>query len=296
MRKLKTTLILFVISLLLFSGNCFAATSDTSSVVTNITKYIAIGIAVVVVILLLFLGYKMDSKENEPDNYMANRNKKKEKNNIEKEDPKYEADKVVYEPDNINTTDISEPLEYDENEESLFSTMNDEDSIENVSDDSDVNLDELEDMLNDTEDKPEEYGEDFDTSIIDSIDEEEPPTPKKDIEETMIFDSASVDNSSEDEVADKPEESIEEKNVEIDSIIEELNSLDDEDSPISLDNSKVKEEKEADKKENTDKKKTRKRYTKSKKVSSSADDFLTQIEENLKKSKKERDSKKSKNN
>ncbi len=290
MRKLKTTLILFVIGLLLFSGNCFAATADTS-VVTNITKYIAIGIAVIVVILLLFLGYKMDSKENEPDNYMANRNKKK---NIEKEDPKYEADKVVYEPDNINTTDISEPVEYDENEESLFSTMNDENSIENMSDDSDINLDELESMLNDTEDKPEEYGEDFDTSIIDSIDEEEPLLPKKDIEETMIFDSASVDNSLEDEVADKPEESIEEKNEEIDSIIEELNSLDDENSPISLDNSMVKEE--SDKKENTDEKKTHKRYTKSKKVSSSADDFLTQIEENLKKGKKERDSKKSKKN
>ena len=130
MKKLKTSLTLSVAGLLLLSNNCFAAAAGTSSGgTTNITKYIAIGVAVLIVILLLFLGYKMDSKDSEQIDYSRKKSKKKEKN-VKKEDPKYESDNVTYEEDNINISDLSDPVEYEDNsedEESLFSTINNDD-------------------------------------------------------------------------------------------------------------------------------------------------------------------------
>ena len=129
----------------------------------------------------------------------------------------------------------------------------------------------------------EEYGEVFDTSIIDSIDDEEVETPKNNIEETMVFNNPPIEKNE--------ENTLEEKVEDVDPIMDELNNLDTTETDFegfsisSKDNSKeeVKEEK-----------KPHKRYTKIKKSSSSADDFLAQMEENLKNDKKERDARKSK--
>ena len=294
MKKLKTSLTLSVASLLFLGNNCFAATAETSSEATNITKYIAIGVAVLIVILLLFLGYKMDSKDSEQIDYSPKKSNKKEKN-MKKEDPKYEFDNIAYEEDNINTSDLSEPVEYEdntENEKSLFSTIND-DNNEDVLDMDTSIIDNLDDEENDVElsqpekseetEKSEEYGEVFDTSIIDSIDDEEDGTPKNNLEETMVFNNPPVEKNE--------ENTLEEKIEDVDPIMDELNSLDTTETDFegfsvsSKDNQKeeIKEEK-----------KHHKRYTKAKSVSSSANDFLAQMEENLKNDKKERDARKSK--
>ncbi len=288
MKKLKTSLTLSVASLLFWSNNCFAATAGTSSETASITKYIAIGVAVLIVILLLFLGYKMDSKDSEQINYSTKKSKKKEKN-VKKEDPKYEFDNIAYEEDSVNTNDLSETMEYEDdsdNEESLFSTMNNDEmdtSIIDSLDDEENNI-ELPQPEETKEPKDsEEYGEVFDTSIIDSIDDEEVETPKNNIEETMVFNNPPIEKNE--------ENTLEEKVEDVDPIMDELNNLDTTETDFegfsisSKDNSKeeVKEEK-----------KPHKRYTKVKKASSSADDFLAQMEENLKNDKKERDARKSK--
>lgn len=288
MKKLKTSLTLSVASLLFWSNNCFAATAGTSSETASITKYIAIGVAVLIVILLLFLGYKMDSKDSEQINYSTKKSKKKEKN-VKKEDPKYEFDNIAYEEDSVNTNDLSETMEYEDdsdNEESLFSTMNNDEmdtSIIDSLDDEENNI-ELPQPEETKEPKDsEEYGEVFDTSIIDSIDDEKVETPKNNIEETMVFNNPPIEKNE--------ENTLEEKVEDVDPIMDELNNLDTTETDFegfsisSKDNSKeeVKEEK-----------KPHKRYTKIKKSSSSADDFLAQMEENLKNDKKERDARKSK--
>ena len=216
------------------------------------------------------------------------KSKKKDKN-VKKEDPKYEFDNIAYEEDSVNTNDLSETMEYEDdsdNEESLFSTMNNDEmdtSIIDSLDDEENNI-ELPQPEETKEPKDsEEYGEVFDTSIIDSIDDEEVETPKNNIEETMVFNNPPIEKNE--------ENTLEEKVEDVDPIMDELNNLDTTETDFegfsisSKDNSKeeVKEEK-----------KPHKRYTKVKKASSSADDFLAQMEENLKNDKKERDARKSK--
>lgn len=272
MKKLKTTLTLSAATLLVFSNNCFAAT-DATTEATNTTKYIAIGVAAVIIILLLFLGYKMDSKGNDEVSYVSKKSKRKEKH-VKKEEVKYEPDTITYENDNVNTNDLSESVEYEEDDEdSLFSTMDDNDELgidtpimKTLEPDPEENLEESEN---------EEYGEEFDTSIIDDIeDEEEIEVPKKNIEETMVFNNPP---------AKEKEENIVEN---VDPFLEELNNIDK--SETSFEGFSVSSN--DDKK---DEEKPHKKYTKVKKDSAS-DDFLAQMEENLKKDKEKRDARKSK--
>ena len=99
----------------------------------------------------------------------------------------------------------------------------------------------------------------------------------------MVFNNPPVEKNE--------ENTLEEKIEDVDPIMDELNSLDTTETDFegfsvsSKDNQKeeIKEEK-----------KHHKRYTKAKSVSSSANDFLAQMEENLKNDKKERDARKSK--
>lgn len=296
MKKLKTTLTLSAASLLLFSRNCFAATAtNTASSGISSTKYLAIGVAAVIVILLLFLGYKMDSKGDGEPTFTSKKSRKKEKP-AKKPVVKYEPDKVTYEKDDVNSKDLSEPVEYEEDEDSLYSSMNDETpETPNFSVDNEDDLGSLEDSsdgLTENTENNEEYGEEFDTSIIDDIDDEEVPeettveTPKTTSEETMIFNNPP---------ASETKDELTEEFNNIDPTMDELKNIDTTETSfggfsVSDNTSKKENVDEAPKAE-----KPRKKYTKVKKDTTvSTDDFLAQMEENLKKDKEERDARKSK--
>ena len=287
MKKLKVTLTLSVAGLMCFSNNIFAATASASTAESSasVTKYIAIGVAALIIVLLLFLGYKLDSKDSNESNYLAKKSKKdKKKKTAKKEDIKYEADSVAYKADNVDSNDLTETTEYEEDDEnnsseepSLFSTMNDDEELgidtpitKTLVEDQNENIKEPEDL--------EDYGEEFDTSIIDDIDDEEISDDNKKMEETMIFNNPPVSSLAE------PEEKIED----VDPTMDELSKIDKTETTFegfSVSDKKVEEKKEE---------KPHKKYTKVKKDSISTDDFLAQVEENLKRDKEERDARKSK--
>lgn len=287
MKKLKATLTLSVAGILFFSNNCLAATTNATSSTagtTSVTKYIAIGVAAVIIILLLFLGYKMDSKGSDTSiTSKKGKSKKKVKQN-KKEDAKYEPDSVTYKADDVNNSDLSEPVEYEEDteenneeESSLFSAMNDE--TDNYDDNTFL------DENSESTDSAEEYGEDFDTSILDNIDdEEELEAPKNNMDETMVFNNPPALETEEPADTEEPEEKVED----VDPIMEELSHIDKTESNFG--GFSVGEKKAEEKKEE----KPRKKYTKVKKDSISTDNFLEQMEENLKKDKEERDARKGK--
>lgn len=194
MKKLKSTLIL---SGAMFSicNSCLAASSESTDNSVTYTKYIVIIIAVVIIALLLFLGFKMDTKE---DGVSYSKPKKSKEKENEEQDVKYESDNVKYEDDLINPNDLSEAMEYEEDESSLFDTLNDNSESNN----------EL-DVIN-TEPE-EEYGEEFDTSIIDDIEDEDDIVIPETSQETMIFNNPPVDAPTIDETVNNP---IDDENVE----------------------------------------------------------------------------------
>ena len=159
-------------------------------------------ISLVVILLLLYLGYRMDSNESIPK---EKKSKKKEfvdsKDNYVKKQPVeayvpndtvYEEDSREYEVDNVNPEEISESVEYEEDtiyqpeedfedintitsniepEKSLYEASS-SDFGETISFDSSALNKEL-NTVSDIEEiveEDEEFGEEFDTSIIDNID------------------------------------------------------------------------------------------------------------------------------
>ena len=269
-------------------------------------KYVFIGVAVLIIALLLYLGYKMDTKGSEKPSKVSIKKEKVRKKLTEKAEEiqqnsgTYEADdNITYEADKdmFENEDLNEKMEYDEDEDSLFdATYEDEDSIY---EDDPTQVDNIQD---ETEiDSEEDMGEEFDTSVIDGLDDEEDEEetePKKSFDETMIF-------TNEDFAKDSSGNDLEE---EIDSLdnLDEMEALKEEENKDSfIDALKNFQEPESDfegfssavnssKKE--DEVKEHKKYTKVKKEDSLMDnDFLSQMEENLQKNKAERDAKKETN-
>lgn len=284
-------------------------------------KYIFIGVAVLIIILLLYLGYKMDTKGNERSTKVSHKSEKVKKKLTEKAEEiqqnsgAYEADdNITYEADKdmFENEDLNEKIEYDEDEDSLFATTfenNDsifEDDPIEINDIPEEKTEVEEEFINEepeeeVEEEPEEeLGEEFDTSVIDGLDDEEDEEetePKKSFDETMIFtnedfakDSSGNDLEEEIDNLDNLEEMEalkEEENR--DSFIEELKNFKEPESDFegfsSASNIKSTEEEPEVK--------PHRKYTKVKKENTSVDnDFLSQMEENLQKSKAERNAKK----
>ena len=177
------------------------------------TKYIFIGIATLVIILLLFLGYKMDTKGTNSTKVSHKAEKTKEKLStkeaeLQQNSGKYEAtEEETYEDDGeiFDNEDLNDSIEYAEDEEdSLYETVNENEESEFSTKDNTIDtiVEEPEDSELKEEKLEEEFGEDFDTSIIDKLDEEE-IDPKKSFDETMLFNNSefsATGSSLEDEI------------------------------------------------------------------------------------------------
>lgn len=205
MKKTKKILGSLVTTSLLLNKTVYAAEEVAKEGEGFPTKYIFMGVALLVIVLLLFLGYRMDSRGGEFSSPRAPKKQKKQKSKIkevEHDDIEYTADNNVnYTNDNINTNDLYEDTEYEEDSDdtntgfSLEEPFNEEDLLNDVNSNSMPEVDNFDDTT---------YGEEFDTSIIDGLDDEEdftptepikPETPKapeinktpSSFDETMIF-------------------------------------------------------------------------------------------------------------
>ena len=158
-----------LIALTLVFNNTVYATNEVASKSEGIqSKYIFMGVALLVIVLLLFLGYRMDTKENDVStSRVPKKSKKKEPKKKVREEVVYNDDvNVTYESDNVSANDLNEDVEYMEDDDRLFTS--------DGSFDSDVNNNPYDFSLNNyEEDENEATGEVFDTSIIDEIDNED---------------------------------------------------------------------------------------------------------------------------
>lgn len=201
------------IAIMILMGTILLLPNEVSAASIGFTelsiKNIFLFIAILILILLLYLGYRMDSNENikekEPKSKKNNNlNEKarylKQSSTDDLYDKEYEEDSREYEVDDVNPEEISESVEYEEDEEqeddndsemSLFeSVQNNNDFGSTINfDTSDFrkelnkssisNDDDFEDIVTpavsdlEIEDDEEEYGEEFDISIIDKIDEDD---------------------------------------------------------------------------------------------------------------------------
>lgn len=206
MKKTKKILGSLVIISALLNKTVYAAEEVAKEGEGFPTKYIFMGVALLVIVLLLFLGYRMDSRGGEISSPRAPKKQKKQKTKVkevEHNDIEYSADNTVdYMNDSINTNDLYEDTEYEDDTEdnintrfSLEEPFNEDDLL------NDVNSNSIPES-NDYDDST--YGEEFDTSIIDGLDDEDdfvlsepvnPETPKapevnktpSSFDETMIF-------------------------------------------------------------------------------------------------------------
>lgn len=238
MKKLGKILVSLSIPVLLLNNIVYATSGEASSSEGFSTKYIFMGIAALVIIMLLFLGYKMDTKDDSAPSKpskKAQKAAKAKKVKQQKVQEVYEEDNTKYEDDNINAEDLVEDSEYEEdyNDEAY----NEEDYNEEYSDNS-TYVDDDEDVLysdlsesyseeenvikeNEVEKDPEEaVGTMFDTSIIDNIDNDaEVPELENSTEEQPVeamgamFDTSIIDNIDNDVELPAIEEKIEEKPI-----------------------------------------------------------------------------------
>lgn len=307
MKKLGKFSLSFSAMMLMTNKIVYATTEATDEGIPS--KYIFIGIAVLVILLLLFLGYRMDTKGEEITVPKASKKSNKKYNDLmASSNDAYEEDNINYEMDhNVNTKDLMDSTEYEDDEDSLFTTMSDND---------DSNLYETPTYNYEDDEEIEDAGEEFDTSIIDNIDDEiyeddieeddeeyvdnTKNTPKS-FDETMVFNNP-ISNLSgsnlEDEIDNLDNfDDFEDDEIEKDPFIEELNNFKEPESTFegfSVANNEDVEEVEP--------KKPLKKYTKVKKEEafddmlvnnvSTDEDFLAQMEKNLQKNQEEREAKK----
>jgi hypothetical protein len=308
MKKSSKILSSLTIFALVFNNTVYAASETVTESEGIPSKYIFIGIAAVVIILLLFLGYKMDTKgEDMFESKPVKKAEKKSVNKVKTKESQYKEDlDIPYENDNIDSSKLNDEIEYSaDEEESLFSNENnDEGKVENE----EINNNDYE---ADETYEDEEEGEEFDTSIIDGIEDEEdiviPRTEKnsKSFDETMVFNngttSFTTNNNLEAEIdnLENIDESSDEINIlnnnESDPFIEELKNFKEPESDfagfsVTPSNNEVTE------------KKASKTYRKVKKPeilvddeyddAEASNDFLSQMEANLQKKEKEKVAKK----
>ena len=293
MKKTKKFLGSIATAAILLNKTVYAASEVAEESEGFPSKYVFMGVALLVIVLLLFLGYRMDSKDEGMPSYKAPKKDKKNKSSKKqpKEDIAYTEDKnVTYETDKyIDTNDLNDEIEYDE-EESLFD-IDSNDSEPKLYDDSftdttytDTSYEE-DNLYNNTEDETEEYGEIFDTSIIDGIDDEdeisntEDKEPETSMETSNTFDETMIFNNLDNTTSTNLEDEINNLEEEKDPFIEELKNFKEPETTfagfsVGDDSNKVEHSKE----------KSSKKYTKNKKEDSDTnveEDFLLQMEANL---------------
>lgn len=276
-------------------------------------KNVFLILAIVIILLLLYLGYKMDSNEGikEPK---EKKSKKKEfvdsKSNYVKpqvettyvpDEKEYEEDNREYEVDNVNPDEISESVEYEEDdvaddetytepEKSLFDSSSNMD--ETISFDTNALNKEISDEVEEMEDA-EDVGEEFDTSIIDKIDEEEEfgfatavPKSKVEVEEYEEteeygeeFDTSIIDQI-DDEFEMEPVKNVEEM---VNNIVEPEEETEFQGFSVGVPKAKEEPEEEVEiVEEVVVEEKPKKRYTKvTPKTTELDEDFMRQMEKNL---------------
>ena len=297
------------------------------------TKYIFMGVAALVIVLLLFLGYKMDTKESGSAtkvSHKAEKTRQKLSAKAEAMQPnsgEYEADEEAYEADGeeFDNDDLNDSIEYnDDEEDSLYSAANeDEDEAEEefegeyeenedgfatgtVNTVKPVVVDSYEPET-ETEMEPEleeieDSGEEFDTSIIDGLDDD--IDPKKSFDETMLFnnsDFSATGSSLEDEIDnleninDTETEESADLEEEEDNFIDELKSFEQPESDFEgFSVASKKEEKMEEFKEMEDEVEAEELAPSDEEVADIPMDneFLSQMEANLQKNQEDRKSKK----
>ncbi len=269
-------------------------------------------IGAVVIALLLYLGYKMDTKGNEkPAKLKKERQKLAEKatekaEEIVQNSGSYEADEVSYEEDreNLNNEDLNEKVEYNEDEEdSLFEVANEED--EEDEEDSIYGYESEEDEVElEKEQEDDGEGEEFDVSIIDNLDNEDEVKPSestKTSEETMLFDSKSLEKS---DSKEKLENEIDELDVMDEDMEANLKAEEEKDTFIDeLKNFKEQESNfegfsRASNVETLETEKEPKKYKRAKEDAYSSEnisednEFLSQLDANFQQSRADREAKK----
>jgi hypothetical protein len=286
MKKTGKILSSLAIYTLIANNAVYAATETVAEDEGLPTKYIFLGVAAVVIILLLFLGYKMDSKGDEGSAPKQPKKESKKKKVQVKEDSEYEADNdVSYESDHVDEDNLNDETEYEEDDEETLYSMDNEEELNP----------QTEDQNEETPVEEENFGEEFDTSIIDEIEDED-----------------EVDSKSSDNTTASNDDDIAMGNLE--NEIDDLDNLDDveninldEDTDSFVNELKNFKEPESDfqgfsvvpsKDENTKENKKSKIEKKEAPVEEEFDDiqagndFLAQMEENLEKNGKDKKSKK----
>lgn len=222
MKKLMKSLISFNM-LLLITNNLYATTGDVSAQASGgISKKIIIAIGVVLVFIVLFVGYKLDQPSESFSKTPKVKKQKKVKTKLTDElpdkmetqnyvediyrtanedDVPYEIEKnESYEKDKINLSDINETLEYiDEEEESLFSSVNQVKGYDTFVDDIDEKIDEnTQESINHT---PTSYND---------IEDITSKMQNNSFDSTMIFDTNELNSTIEENKIDILSEEIQE--------------------------------------------------------------------------------------
>lgn len=256
---------------MLFSNVAMAATEVVEESKDGMSmKYIFIGAAVIVIGLLLFLGYKMDTKDSGGTKVSHKAEKAKKKLSEKAQEMQQnagtyeESEEEAYEEDGeiFDNEDLNDSTEYnnEEEESSLFAASNEEEDdgditneIEGLDDEDEepeddnskfdtssftTNVSISPDSEDEKEEEPEATGEEFDTSIIDGLDDED--EPKNSFDETMLFNNNSAfsatGSSLEDEIDNldniKGSESLDTDGIDTgdDSFINELKSFEEPES------------------------------------------------------------------
>lgn len=267
MKNLQKILIIIIGLVMFFPSEAHAAISFSNPS----AKTIILAVFAIILVLVLYVGFKMDSYDSKKESKEKKSKADKINNYVSSKDEVYEEDEKAYEVDDINPEELSSNVEYEEDEleELGFENENVENSLEEVS------SDDIEEYV----EEEEEPGEEFDTSIIDDLDEEDSNSnpeiknsileskissnpianvleelkERENFEGTMVFDSLAKTSSLEKDIEelDDMEESKEDYNIEesveedttealpgleeeIDALdsIEESNVVDEEDDPF----------------------------------------------------------------
>lgn len=316
----------------LLNNVAFAATEVTEESEGGLpTKYIFMGVAALVIALLLFLGYKMDTKDSSSSTKVSHKAEKTMKKlsakaeAIKQNSGEYEADEDGYESDGeeFNNEDLNDSIEYKEDEEdSLYSTALEDDEEDEVEfegeyeEEDEGGFDVGNNMVNpvvvdseepetETELEPEleveeteDEGEEFDTSIIDGLDDEE-IDPKRSFDETMLFnnsDFSATGSSLEDEIDNLDnidDTNLEETEEDAEAFIDELKSFEQPESSFEGFSTATKNENKMEEFKDVEEPKANLVGEYEEVTSAPMDsDFLSQMEANLQKSKETRTTKK----
>lgn len=185
MKNWKRIVIFILIGTILLLPNEVMAESASTSEFS--IKNVCIIILIAIILLLLYMGYRMDSNERETEMKRQKTNKKIDNAKPQDKyvnDYEYESDINEYEVDNVNPDEISETIEYEEDylddeyddEKTLYEVANQSTNLktnleENIDSTRNFDTSELRKELSFSEEEIyEEYGEEFDISIIDDID------------------------------------------------------------------------------------------------------------------------------